>query len=74
MSYDDDIMRVFQEAARKGRKEISSEAILLMTNVPPQLITRKLETMSKYGIVKPTKVGKPAQFWRLGKLSDDDDF
>lgn len=66
MDYDDEILKVFEMASKKGRKEISSEAIVILTDIPEQTIHQKLESMSKYGIIKNVKSPRnPKNFWKL---------
>jgi len=66
MSNEEKILKAFAEARKKGRTEISSEAIFLLSDdVPKQSVFRHLNTLEKYGIVKKTRRKKKNEFWKL---------
>jgi len=55
MNYDEKILRAFKLAALKGRKEISSEGLLFLTDIPEHRLYNKLKILSKYGYIKPSR-------------------
>lgn len=65
MDYDEEIMKAFREAEKKGRKRISSEALILLTDIPEHVIHRKLEILRRYGKIKQLKPQKKSKYWEL---------
>jgi len=65
MSYDEEILKAFRIAGRKGRTEISSEAILLLTDVPEQRLHEHLKSLKKFGYIKTSKRIKEKRLWKL---------
>lgn len=65
MDYDEKILLAFKKANQKGRKEISSEALLFLTDLPEHVLYEKLKALSKYGYIKQSKKIKEKVLWRL---------
>lgn len=62
---DDQIIRVFRKAAEKGVKTISTDTLLVATNLQRNTINMRLNNLSKYGMVIPVDEPKTTRKWRF---------
>jgi len=64
MDYEEQIIKIFKEAEKNGRKELSTDALSVFLKCPKPTFFKKLKTLEKYKIIKKTKE-KKTSFWRI---------
>jgi len=64
MDYDEAIEKALREIRKRGRKEITIHMLEVLTDLSPQVITRKLKKFEKFGILKRKK-RRPITFFEV---------
>lgn len=65
MDNDEEILKVFRRAAEKGRKSISIDSLIMLTNIQPRRLQIRLQNLAKYGYIKETAPAKKPKYWKF---------
>jgi len=64
-SNDEQILRVFRKAADKGVNSVSTDMLLISTDMTRQTLNMRLNNLTKYGIVLPVEDHPKTRQWRF---------
>ena len=58
MGNDEKIFKAFKKAEEMGMKRLSFQSLVLVSELPPQVVSQRLNSLKKYGMIKETEPPK----------------